>query len=338
MKKVFTFTTLLVAALLSACTGNSDSQKNEANEKPKVRLARVTTRPVDQTQDYTATVEAEVTNHIAPSTPVRISKIFVEVGDRISRGQKLVQMDAANLKQIELQLENQRIEFSRIDELYKVGGISKSEWDAAKMALEVRETSYSNMQENTALLSPINGIVTTRNYDGGDMYGGAQPILTVEQIVPVKLVINVSETYFPKVVRGASVTVRMDTYPDETFEGKINLVYPTINQATRTFPVEIQLPNRDMRIRPGMFARATLNFGTEERVVVPDLAIVKRAGSGDRYVYVYSNGAVSYNKVELGRRMNDEYELLSGVESNSQVVVAGQSRLADGTAVEPENN
>lgn len=87
-----------------------------------------------------------------------------------------------------------------------------------------------------------------------------------------------------------------------------------------------------------MFARATLNFGTQDHVVVPDLTIVKRAGSGDRYVYVYKDGKVSYNKVELGRRMDTEYELISGVDNNSQVVIAGQSKLADGVEVEVENN
>jgi RND family efflux transporter MFP subunit len=128
----------------------------------------------------------------------------------------------------------------------------------------------------------------------------------------------------------------VDVYGDEEFEGKISLVYPTIDPATRTFPVEIQLVNRDQRVRPGMFARATLNFGTQDHVVVPDLAIVKRAGSGDRYVYVYKDGKVSYNKVELGRRMDTEYELISGVDNNSQVVIAGQSKLADGVEVEVE--
>ena len=87
------------------------------------------------------------------------------------------------------------------------------------------------------------------------------------------------------------------------------------------------------RIRPGMFGRVTVSFGTLRHVVVPDQAIVKRAGSGDRYVYVYKDGKVSYNKVELGRRMGTEYELISGVEDNSQVVVAGQTRLADGVEV-----
>ena len=312
MKKGFQWMALLVVAMLGACSGGSDKAAAEkVDEKPRVKLAEVSSRPVEQIQEYTATVEAEVKNNIAPSSPVRIDRIFVEVGDRVSKGQKLVSMDAANLKQIKYQLDNQQIEFKRIDELYKVGGASKSEWDAAKMNLDIRETSYKNLLENTSLLSPINGVVTARNYDNGDMYSGGEPVLVVEQITPVKLYINVSEGYFTKVKKGAPVSVKVDVYGDEEFEGKISLVYPTIDPATRTFPVEIQLVNRD-------------------------LAIVKRAGSGDRYVYVYKDGKVSYNKVELGRRMDTEYELISGVDNNSQVVIAGQSKLADGVEVEVE--
>lgn len=337
MKKSFQLVALLAIVLLGSCTGGKDkSAAEKVEEKPRVKLADVMARPVEQIQEYTATVEAEVKNNIAPSSPVRIDRIFVEVGDRVVKGQKLVQMDAANLKQKKLQLDNQRIEFQRMDELYKVGGASKSEWDASKMQLDVQETSYKNLLENTSLLSPVTGVVTARNYDNGDMYSGGEPVLTVEQITPVKLLINVSETYFTKVKKGAPVNVKLDVFGDEEFTGKISLVYPTIDPATRTFQVEIQLPNRDQKVRPGMFARATLNFGTADNVVVPDLAIVKQAGSGDRYVYVYKDGKVSYNKVELGRRMGAEYELRSGVPDNSQVVVAGQARLINGTEVEVE--
>jgi RND family efflux transporter MFP subunit len=192
------------------------------------------------------------------------------------------------------------------------------------------------MQENTALLSPLDGIVTARNYDDGDMYSGAMPVLTVEQIKPVRLMINVSETYFTKIEKGAPVDIRLDVYGDEVFKGQVNLVYPTINPATRTFPVEVRLANGDMRVRPGMFARVTVDFGALERVVIPDRAIVKQAGSGDRYVFVCKDGKVSYNKVELGRRMGEHYELISGVEDQDEVVVAGQTRLLDGVEVEIE--
>ena len=285
MLKVIPIATL---ALLMSCSGNKSEEATETqNEKVKVKVETVSVQDVEQLSEFTATVEANIKNNIAPQTPFRIEKIFAEVGDHVKAGQLLAKMDATSLKQAKIQLDNQEIEFKRIDELYKVGGASKSEWDAAKMNLDIRETSYKNLLENTSLLSPINGVVTARNYDNGDMYGGGEPVLVVEQITPVKLYINVSEGYFTKVKKGAPVSVKVDVYGDEEFEGKISLVYPTIDPATRTFPVEIQLVNRDQRVRPGMFARATLNFGTQDHVVVPDLAIVKRAGSGDRYVYVF---------------------------------------------------
>ena len=337
MKTKSQITALVLMTLLCACMGEKkdDTAVNVA-EKPLVKVALVREQPVDQTREYTATVEAEVTNNIAPMAPVRINKIFAEVGDRVSKGQRLVQMDAANLTQLKLQLDNQKTEFNRVDELYKIGGVSKSEWEAAKMAVDIRETSYNNMLENTALLSPISGIVTARNYDNGDMYSGARPVLTVEQITPVKLMINVSELYFTQVKKGLPVKVKVDVYGEEEFEGKVNLVYPTINPVSRTFPVEVRLDNKDTKVRPGMFARVTLNFGTIDHVVVPDLSVQKQAGSGERYVFVHENGKVYRKVVELGRRMGSEYELISGVENNSQVVIAGQSRLLDGDEVTVE--
>ncbi|MBR2360207.1 MAG: efflux RND transporter periplasmic adaptor subunit [Bacteroidaceae bacterium] len=335
------FQMMALAALVltaSACSSKSETEAAQATqtEKPKVKLAKVTVRPVDQVAEYTATVKADVVNKIAPSTPVRIKKILVEVGDQVKKGQKLVEMDDVNSTSLKYDLDHMETEFKRIDELYKVGGVSKSDWENMRTNLDKLRRSYANMVENTQLLSPISGIVTARNYDNGDLYGGGNPVLVVEQIAPVKLVVNVSENNFPRVKKGDKVSVKLDVYGNEEFEGKVDLIYPTIDASTRTFPVEVKVANANQRIRPGMFARVTMNFGTADHVVVPDMAVVKQAGSGDRYVYVYENGKVSYNKVQLGRRMDTEYELLSGVENNSQVVIAGQKALLNGMEVEVE--
>lgn len=131
------------------------------------------------------------------------------------------------------------------------------------------------------------------------------------------------------------VDVRLDVYGDETFVGKVSLIYPTIDPSTRTFKVEITIPNTDSRVRPGMFARVSVNYGEENRVVVPDRAIVKQTGSGNRYVYVLdrATGKVSFNRVELGQRLGSDYELVSGVPDGAEIVVSGQNALADGVAV-----
>lgn len=326
---------LLACIVLMSCTGEKKVD-TEAPEKVKVRVETVSAQDVDQLGEFTATVQANVSNKIAPQTPVRIERLFAEVGDHVKAGQLVVKMDATSLKQAKVQLENQEIEFKRIDELYKVGGTSKSAWDAQKMQLEVNRESYKNLQENTQLLSPISGVVTARNYDNGDMYSGGEPIFVVEEIRPVKLLIHVSESFFTKVKKGNDVDIKLDVYGDEIFKGKVTLIYPTIDPNSRTFPVEIKINNADERVRPGMFARVTMDFGAQNHVVAPDLAVVKQSGAGDRYIYVYKNGKVSYQKVQLGRRMGNKYEIISGVENGDQVVVSGQSRLNNGMEVEIE--
>ena len=133
------------------------------------------------------------------------------------------------------------------------------------------------------------------------------------------------------------VNVKLDTYGDENFIGTVYLIHPTIDAATRTFKVEITVPNADGRIHSGMFARVDINFGTAKHIVVPDRAVVKQTGSGVRYVYVYKDGIVTFNQVELGQRLGNRYELLSGVENNTDVVISGQSRLVDGASVQLAN-
>lgn len=326
---------LAVVVLLTACS-NEKTNTEKADEKVMVKVETVHVQDVEQLNEFTATVQANISNKIAPQSPVRIEKLHVEVGDHVRTGQLLATMDATNLKQTKIQMDNQEIEFNRIDELYKVGGASKSAWDAQKAALDVSREAYRNLQENSQLVSPVSGVVTARNYDNGDMYGGRE-VYVIEQIRPVKLIVNVSESFFTQVKKGMTVNIRLDVYGDEVFEGKVSLIHPTIDPTTRTFPVEIRIDNNDERIRPGMFARATMNFGTIHRIVAPDQAIVKQSGSGDRYIYVYRDGKVSYNKVELGRRMGDRYEVISGVEDGDQVVVAGINRLMNGMEVEIVN-
>ncbi len=334
--KLFVAQLIILSILAASCSGEKKDVTAKVESDPLVRVEKVFARDVDQTREFTATVQANIVNKIAPQSPARIEAINVEVGDRVHKGQKLAEMDDNNLRQTKLQLENARIEFSRVDELYKIGGVSKSDWDQAKMNFDVLESSFKNLATNTQLLSPIDGIITARNYDKGDMYS-QNPILVVEQISPVKLIINVSEAYYKFVKKGMTADIKLDVFGNENFGGKVSLVHPTIDSNTRTFPVEITINNQDRRVRPGMFARATLNFGTINNIVVPDQAVIKQSGSADRFIYILQqDGTVKYQKVELGRLMESAFEVISGIENGDQVVVAGQSRLINGTKVQVE--
>ncbi len=338
MKKI-TFVSMLitVAILIMGGCKSKDKAASMEVQKMSIRTEQVHAEEVEQTYEYTAIVEANAVNNIAPLTGGRIDRIYVEVGDRVSKGKVLVQMNENSLKQAKAQLDNLKTSFQRIDELYKVGGTSKSDWDAMKTQLDVAQTTYDNLLENTRLISPISGVVTQRNYDSGDLYGGL-PVVQVQQITPVKMNVNISETLFKQVKVGTPVTVKVDAYGDEEFKGKVSLIYPTMDGATHTFPVEVQLANGDTRVRPGMYARVTINFGSQKHVVVPDEAIFRQQGSGNRYVYVYKDGKVSFNQVNIGRHLDKAYELLSGdVHDGDMVATTGLARLKDGLEVTVEN-
>ena len=202
------------------------------------------------------------------------------------------------------------------------------------MAYNVSKTQYNNLKENATLVSPINGVITARNYDAGDMYAMSAPIYTVEQIVPVKLLVGISETDYTKVKKGDSVEITADALPGQTFTGKVRKIYPTVDPATRTFTVEVVIDNNNSALRPGMFARAKVNFGMNNSVVIPDVAVVKQQGSGERFVYVLNeDNTVTYQKVVLGRRMGAEYEVLEGLSDGAKVVTGGMIRLKDGIKV-----
>ena len=339
MKTIFRTLIIAVAAFAAAACG-SKSGKQAASETvveeiiPTVSVQQVHVQEVPQLATYTSTIQAYVKNNIAPQTAGRISRILVDIGDFVKKGQVVAEMDQTQLAQVELQLKNNETELNRLKELYEVGGLSKSDLDAIEMAYNVSRTQYENLKENATLVSPINGVITARNYDAGDMYAMSAPIYTVEQIVPVKMLVGISETDYSKVSKGDSVEIIADALPGKTFTGKIRKIYPTVDPATRTFTVEVVIDNNYSTLRPGMFVRATVKFGSNNSVVIPDVAVVKQQGSGERFVYVLNeDGTVTYQKVVLGRRMGAEYEVLEGLCDGAKVVVGGQIRLKDGIRV-----
>ena len=335
------FRTIIVAGtvILAVSCGNNAKKTETAvtmaeDVAPSVAVAKVTMREVPQMATYTSTVQPYVKNNIAPQSGNRIKAIKADVGDFVSKGQVLAEMDQIQLQQAELQMKNKEVEYERLKGLYEAGGLSKSDLDAIELAYQVSKTQYENLLENSVLRSPVTGVITARNYDVGDMYAMAAPLFTVEQIVPVKLLVGVSESDYTKVKKGDKVEIVADALPGKVFEGKVRKIYPTIDPATRTFTVEIVVNNYKRELRPGMFARVTVTFGTNNSVVIPDVAVVKQQGSGERFVYILNDdGTVTYQKVVLGRRMGTEYEVLEGIPDGATIVTGGQIRLKDGIKV-----
>ncbi len=326
-----------LVTLLSSCVGGNKNEEELVMKRPdpKVGVIKAEKQTVVYEQTYSSTIQANVINNISGQTAGRIRKLNVEVGDFVTEGQILAELDPMQLNQARLRLKNEEVELERYRTLFKEGAISQSDFDALELSYNVTKSNYENLLENTILRAPVSGVITSRNYDRGDMYAMSSPIYTLYQITPVKLLVPVSETDYTKVKKGNTVTLTADALPGETFTGTVVRVYPVIDPSSHTFKVEVQVKNLDRKLRPGMYARTTINLGSAENIVLPDTAVLKQQGSGVRNVYILlPDNTVELRNVTVGLHFGDKMEILSGIEPGEIVVVSGNTTLKAGDKVE----
>lgn len=330
-------------AVLTSCGAkkNNGSMVQE-EEKIPVRVQKLEKMVVSRTLDYTANLQADEQVFYAPASAGRIHKIYVEVGDRVKKGQLLVEMDKTQLVQAEAQFENIKTEYNRAVQLKKTNSISQQAYDQAVTQYEMNKASLEFLRENTRMIAPFDGVVTGKYFENGEIYSGgafggaSKPsIIALEKINPLKAYVNLSEQYFLQVKEGTSVSLKSAIFPDRTFEGKVKIVYPTIDPASRTFSVEVQIPNAKEELRPGMYA--TMNFAVNqtEAMVAPAIAILKLQGSNARYAFLNRDGRAKRVDITLGKRFEDKVEISSpDIKEGDELVVVGQGRLVDGSLLD----
>lgn len=332
MKKVVVM--LAVAAALAGCKGTKSADVQQDN-RVLTKTEAATAATVQLTEEFTSEIEPYKENDITPAASgVHIDKIMVEVGDPVRQGQLIVTLDPTQYTQQLVQLKTVEDDYNRLLPVYEAGGISAQQIQQAKAQLDVQREVVANLRKNIEVRSPITGVVTARNYESGDLFA-SQPILHVMQIDPLKVIANISEQYFPNVKVGMPVDLKVDIFPDEAFTGTVSLIYPALDPTTRTFKVEVKVPNARRTLRPGMFGRTIFNMGQKEGVMVPDVAVQKQVGTAERYLYVIKGDSIAERRrVEVGRQVGDRVDILSGVGPGEQVAVTALSKLYDGARVE----
>lgn len=318
------------------CSKKQQADKTqEATDTISVMTDVVKTGKVRNIQSFSSIVNADVKNNINSQTGGRLEKLFVKVGDRVSRGQTIAILDQSQLLQTKVKLDDAKINFNRSDELYKIGGISKSQWEQAKNLLDITQQQYNNLRENTILTSPTEGVVTEKNYDVGDMTSVQLPVVVVEKISSVKVTLRISEKYYSMLKKNMPVdVVAEDVMSDVSFKGYVYNIYPTIDPNTHSVTVEVMIENKDLQLRPGMYVKATIDFGeTEETPIVPDMAVMTQVGSGKKLVYKLENGKAVAQDVEIGQMEGDKYQILSGVKAGDVIIVSSLNLLSTGTPV-----
>lgn len=332
----------LASFLLTACDGHSQQEPASAAEQAlDVRVALVTSARVEDTETFSATVDAFETNHVCPAIAGRIDALFVDVGDEVAAGQLLVQMDETQLLTSRAQLLTLERDLARLDTLRTLGSVTQQQYDQLHTQVEVARAQVANLQKNTRLTAPISGIVAGRYFHPGELFtmsptpesAGRSAIVTLMQMNPVKVKFNLPEGRLGALKVGLPVSVTLDAYPNETFQGAVYRVAPIIHALSHTLEVEVKLPNPQLRLKPGMFARINLSFGEVNRLLVPDLAIVQQRGTNDRAVFLAHQGKALRKIVKLGNRQGDHIEILAGLQLADSVITTGLRFLQDGHAI-----
>jgi membrane fusion protein, multidrug efflux system len=350
MKYLKSISALMISGLIiAACsskstTGTTDSVTAVTAEKAviPVKVATLAKSKIARTIDYTSTILPFEEVNMAPSTPGRVDKIYVEVGDRVSKGDNLLLMDRTQLLQLKLQLSSLTKDLSRLDTLLRTGSVKQQQYDQLKTQYDVTKTNVDFMEENTLLKAPFSGIITGKYFENGEIYSGApttstgrSAIVTLMQVDPLKINVSISEQYYPLIKRGLKANITADVYDNEVFTGNVFRVSPTINSATRSFITELELSNKNDLLKPGMFVRVSMDLGEVETFVVPASNVLVQEGTNIRFVFVEENGLAKRVEVTIGKRFDDQLEIISEtLKEGSKLVVEGQSRLISGDKIE----
>jgi membrane fusion protein, multidrug efflux system len=341
---------IISGLLIVACSSkgkNSASASSDPATTPKkaavpVKVMTLSKTKISRTIDYTATVLPFEEVNVAPSSPGRIEKIYVEVGDKVKKGENLFLMDRTQLYQLELQLGNLRKDLDRLDTLLRTGSTRQQQYDQLKTQYDVTKTNVDYMRENTLLKSPFDGVVTGKYFEDGEVYSGSPTtqtgraaVVTVMQVNPLKVNVSISEQYYPLIKTGMKAEITADVFKNEKFTGTVFRVSPTITPATRSFIAELELQNRNDLLRPGMFIRVSMDLGEVETFVVPANTVLIQEGTNIRFVFLEKNNVAERLEVTLGKRFDDQLEIVStNLKEGDQLITEGQARLIGGDIIE----
>lgn len=327
---------IALAATMVGCGSNAGKPAGvapEAEEAVAIKVCTAQNMGMAIEETYTSEILPYKQNDITPAAQgLHIEKILVDVGDKVKEGQVVVKMNRTNLKQLEINLATIEDSYNRMKPVHASGGISDQQMLELENSLTLQREVVDNMRRNSEIKSPISGVVTARNFEDGDLFS-SMPILHIMQINKLKVKANISEQYYPNVKVGDKVNISVDIFPGEVFEGKVSRINPALDAATRTFGVEITIPNSNERLRPGMFARATFHMGDVEGVMVDDVAVQKQAGSAERFVYVVKDGVVEKRFVRDGRRVGSKVSIVEGLQAGEVVATTSFVRLEDGKSI-----
>ncbi len=331
MKKNILF--ILAAFALIGCSSKETSATQEEERVEQVRTTVLQPREIEREISVSTNLQGYLTQNVSPSLTGRIEHIYCEVGNHVTKGTDLVRMDQTQYKTTKITLTNLEVEKNRVEQLLKTGSATQQQYDQITTQYNSTKEQLEFLEQNTYVKAPFVGVISAKNYEDGELYGG-QPILVLTQLDKLKALVAVPETYFPRFKEGMKLSLTSEIYPDKVFPATVEIVYPTIDPSTHTFQCKIVIPNTKNLLRPGMYVTTTIGLGKADALVIPYQAVEKLVGANDRYVFIVENGRAKRVAVTLGQRFDQDIEIIAPeIVPGVEVVTTGQHKLVDGVKV-----
>ena len=355
------FVVSLFSFLLLSC---QPPQKTEEIDEASlaaapVKVFKVKRQRISEKLLYTGLIEAWNKMNITPDVGGKISKIYVEEGDRVLKDQLLAELDT---RAIRLQLEqaqagyavaeanhkDARRNMERMERLKSENAVSEQQYEQLKLAFDAADAQLQQARAALNLAShnldvsimkaPFSGVIASKNAEVGDvinpLMGGFSPssgILTLMDFSRVKIEIEVSSQDIARIKKDMAAFLRTDAYADKIFPGRVSVVNLTADPLTRKFGVQITANNPGLLLRPNTFGEVTLEITThEDALVIPQIAVLE-----NKYVFIaQEDNTVVRKEISLGLQNTDMVEVLTGIQEEELVVVEGNYGLVEGSRID----
>lgn len=300
----------------------------------KVTKAAITT--LENTSPLTGRLEPIEEVSLIPKVMGEVTRVNVTLGQKVSKGTVLFELDktqaATAYNQAKANYQDAQINLNRMETLYKEGAISLQQYEQAKTAYTISKESYNAASDglsNYVVSSPIDGYITSVNIDVGTVASQAVAAVTVANIDKLEINTSISENMINKIAVGDKVQVLVSSVSDIPFSGTVTALSPAPPAGTLTYPMKVSIDNKDLTIKPGMFAEVIVTSDRTEGVVtVPSASVLIRSGKPIVAV-IDNNGELVFRDVVVGVDNGEFVEIKSGVQAGETVVIEGQHYLEE---------
>jgi membrane fusion protein (multidrug efflux system) len=333
--------TLVALALAASATASAQGGPGGQMPPTAVETVQVAPQSLSRTISAVGTLRANESVTIRPELPGKIEKVHFEEGQRIAAGAPLFTLDSslvrAEVREWEANVGKSQRDTTRAQELSERKLIAQQDLDAKRSELAVNQARLSSAKTRLAkgvITAPFAGVVGLRQVSPGEYVEAGQALVDLVQLDPLKLEFRVPEIHLGKIAAGQVVAVELDAFPGEKFPGTVYAVDAMVDPQARNVALRAELDNEDGRLRPGLFAKVSLELGSKaDALLVPEQALWPQ---GDKqFVYVVKEGKADLVEVTTGVRENGKVEIVTGLAPGATVITAGQLKIGPGSPVAP---